>query len=242
LRKDVVVLRTSMKMLAGIVAAGAVLSACGPVRLGAAVVTRNGRISSETLSANVSDLNKGLAVYGGRVALQFPESQKPQEVLSWLIRFKVGDELASRYGIKVTPGEAQAAKKKIQQSAAQGQSSGAAIPFQALAVANGLPVNQLPSFYRYEALQTVIETRISGGTLPAGNAALQALTTKFATAECRAAKVLDIKVSPQYGRLDYNGFTVVSDPSALSAAEPSATPSPSPSASASSKPQYRPAC
>jgi hypothetical protein len=242
LRKDVVVLRTSMKMLAGVVAAGAVLSACGPVRLGAAVVTQDGRISSETLSANVSNLNKGLAVYGGRVSLQFPESQKPQEVLSWLIRFKVRDELAMRYGIKVTPGEAQAAKTQVQSSAAQSQTTGGTVPFKALAVANGLPVNQLPSFYRYAAIQTVVMTRINGGTLPTGNAALQALVTKFNTAECRAGKALDIKVSPQYGRLNYNGYSVVSDPSTLAAAQPSASPSPSPSASASAKPQYRPAC
>jgi hypothetical protein len=242
LRKDVVVLRTSMKMLSGVVAAGAVLSACGPVRLGAAVVTQNGRISSETLSANVSSLNKGLAVYGGRVALQFPESQKPQQVLSWLIRFKVGDELAARYGIKVTPGEAQATKQQIQQNAAQGQSSGAPVPFKALAVANGLPVNQLPNFYRYEALQTVIETRLNGGSAPTSAQLQGALGAKFATVECRAAKVLDIKVSPQYGRLNYDGLSVVSGPSALSATEPSATPSPSPSPSASPKPQYRPAC
>jgi hypothetical protein len=241
LRKDVVVLRTSMKMLAGVVAAGAVLSACGPVRLGAAVVTQDGRISSETLSANVSNLNKGLAVYGARVALQFPESQKPQEVLSWLIRFKVRDELAMRYGVKVTPGEAQAAKTQVQSSAAQNQTS-ATVPFKALAVANGLPVNQLPNFYRYAAIQTVVMTRINGGALPTGNAALQALVTKFNTAECRAGKALDIKVSPQYGRLNYNGYTVVSDPSTLAAAQPSASPSPTPSASASAKPQYRPAC
>jgi hypothetical protein len=241
LRKDVVVLRTSMKMLAGVLAAGFVLSACGPVRLGAAVVTQNGRISSETLSANVSELNKGLAVYAGRVPLQFPESQKPQEVLSWLIRFKVGDELAMRYGVKVTPGEAETTKGTIQKNAAQ-NSSGAPVPFKALAVANGLPVNQLPNFYRYEALQTLIMTRLNGGAAPTAAQAQGALGTKFATAECRAAKALDIKVSPQYGRLDYNGFTVVSDPSALSTTEPSVSPSPSPSASASAKPQYRPAC
>jgi hypothetical protein len=238
LRKDVVVLRTSMKMLAGVLAAGFVLSACGPVRLGAAVVTQNGRISSETLSANVSELNKGLAVYAGRVPLQFPESQKPQEVLSWLIRFKVGDEVALRYGVTVTPGEAETEKGLIQKNP-QRNSAGTPVPFKAVAVANGLPVNQLPNFYRYEALQTLIMTRLNGGAAP--TAAQQGpLGTKFAAVECRAAKALDIKVSPQYGRLDYNGFTVVSDPTALSATEPAATPSPSPSSSA--KPQYRPAC
>jgi hypothetical protein len=241
LRKDVVVLRTSMKVLAGVLAAGAVLSACGQTRLGAAAVTQNGRISSETLSAEVNSLNKELAVYGGTVPLQFPASQKPQEVLSWLIRFQVGDELAARYGIKVTPGEAATAKNKIQ-TGARSQSSGAAIPFKALAVANGLPVNQLPNFYRYEALQTVIMTRMNGGTAPTATQAQGPLATKYATAECRAAKALDIKVSPQYGRLDYNGYTVVANPSTLAAAEPGATPSPSPSASASAKPQYRPAC
>ena len=234
-------LRTSMKMLAGVLAAGAVLSACGPARLGAAVVTSNGRISSETLSAEVSNLNQGLAAYGGRVALQFPESQKPQQVLSWLVRFKVRDELAMRYGIKVTPGESQKALAQLSAQATQGQ-TGAAVPFKALAVANGLPVNRIGDLARYEAIQAVIVTRMDGGTLPTGNAAQQALTTKFMTAECRAAKALDIKVSPQYGRLNYNGYSVASAPSTLAAAEPGASPSPSPSPSSSAKPQYRPAC
>ena len=109
-------------------------------------------------------------------------------------------------------------------------------------MANGLPVNQLPNFYRYEALQTVIMTRLNGGTAPTQAEAQGALGTKYTTSECRAAKALDIKVSPQYGRLDYNGYTVVADPSTLAAAEPGATPSASPSPSASAKPQYRPAC
>lgn len=226
-----------MKMLAAVLAGGAVLSACGPVRLGAAVVTQNGRISSETLSAEVSSLNKSLAVY--RVTPQFPESQM---VLSWLIRFKVRDELAMRYGIKVTPGESQAARVQVAKSVTQSQAPGtAAPPFKKVAVANGLPVNQIEDLYRYFAIQTVIETRLNGGPLPAGGVT-QALNTKFLTAECRAAKALDIKVSPQYGRLDYNGYLVVADPSTLAAAQPGATPSPSPSASASAKPQYRPAC
>ncbi|MEP7023904.1 MAG: hypothetical protein ABJB47_08875, partial [Actinomycetota bacterium] len=178
--------------------------------------------------------------YQGKVTLQFPASQKPQQVLSWLIRFKVRDELAMRYGIRVTPGETQRALTQIQASASQGQAT--AVPLAALAAANGLPPNQLTDLARYEAIQNAIVSRLDGGTAPTGTAAQNAVGAKFLKVECRAAKALAIKVSPQYGRLDYNSYSVVAAPSTLAASQPSATPSPTPSASASAKPQYSPAC
>ena len=98
-------LRTSMKMAAAALAAGAVLTACGSVKMGAAAVTTSQRISTSKLAAEVSNLNQGYQRYKGKISLQYPVSQMPQQVLGWLVRFRVRDQLAADHGISVTPAQ-----------------------------------------------------------------------------------------------------------------------------------------
>jgi hypothetical protein len=231
------VLRTPVKMVAAALAAGVVLTACGPVKLGAAAVMNNDRISASTLSAQVSNLNRGYLKYKGKVQLQFQVAQMPQEVLSWLIRFRVRDEMAARNGISVTPGQVQAALKQITQQS-RSTTTGVPVPLPALAVANGLPPDMLIDLARYQAIQTVLINRLDGGKVPGTTSGQQAISQKFSTFECHAAKSLDIRVSPQYGRLDYAQYAVVAAPSSLSA---SGGPSPSPSPSSSAV-QLTPHC
>jgi hypothetical protein len=217
-------------MLAAALAAGAVLTACGPVRLGAAAVMTNDRISSSTLSHQVDNLNQNYLKYKGKVQLQFQVSQMPQEVLSWLIRFRVADEMAARNGFSVTPSQTSQALDAIRQQAVS-QSTGQAVPLQALAVANGLPPDMLYDLARYQAIQNVLINRFDGGTAPTTTTGQQAITAKLSTFQCRAAKALSIRVSPQYGRLDYGGgISVIAAPSDVSAPG-GAAPKPSPSSS-----------
>jgi peptidyl-prolyl cis-trans isomerase SurA len=233
------VLRTSMKMAAAALAAGAVLTACGPVELGAAAVMTSQRISTSTLAAEVSNLNQGYLKYKGKISLQYPVSQMPQQVLSWLVRFRVRDQLAAARGIKVTPAQVQAALTAIT-SQAQSSTPGTKVSLTELAVANGLPPNLLTALAQYQAIQSDLVSRMDGGTLPKSSAALQALSTQFAKDECLVAKGLDIKINPQFGRLDYSQYSIIPAPAVLSATGPS--PSPSPSASPSASPQLTPAC
>ena len=228
-------LRTSMRMAAGALAAGAVLTACGQLRMGAAAVMTSQRISSATLAAQVSNLAQGYLRYKGKISLQYPVSQMPQEALSWLVRFRVGDQLAAADGIRVSPGQTQAALAQI---TAQARSSGgAAVPLAELAVANGLPPDLLTALGQYQAIQTAVVSRLDGGKQPASTAAQQAIAARFSQAECRAAKELDITINPQFGRLDYAGLTVVAAPSTLSAAG-----GPAAAATPSASPQLTPAC
>jgi hypothetical protein len=233
------VLRTSMKMAAAALAAGAVLTACGPVKMGAAAVMTSQRISTSTLAAQVSNLNQGYLTYKGKISLQYPVSQMPQQVLGWLVRFRVRDQLAAARGIRVTPAQVQSALAAIT-SQAQSSTPGTKVNLAELAVANGLPPDLLTSLARYQAIQSDLVSRMDGGTLPKSSAALQALGTQFAKAECLAAKGLDITINPQFGRLDYSQYSIISAPDVLSATGPS--PSPSPSASPSASPQLTPAC
>jgi hypothetical protein len=237
LRKDVVVLRTSMKMAAAALAAGALLSACGQVKMGAAAVMTSQRISTSTLAAEVSNLNQGYQRYKGKVALQYPVSQMPQEVLGWLVRFRVRDQLAEEKGIRVTPAQVQSAFALIR-SQAQSATPGTPVSLPELAVANGLPPNLLPALANYQAIEDVQVSRLDGGKPPKSAAAQDALGTEFARSECQVAKGLDIKINPQFGRLDYSQYSVIPAPTTLSATGTS----PSPAASPSATPQLTPAC
>jgi hypothetical protein len=222
--------RTSVFVIAAAAAATCALSACGPVKMGSAAITGGQRLTSTTLSDQVTDLDNAVQASRGKIQLQFPQSQAPQQVLGWLLRFRIRDELATRNHVAVTAGESQRAL------AALAQQTGRTGPaFVQLAVANGIAPDMLPELGRYEAIQRDMFIRLNGGALPRTQARVQVLTLQFNRRECVAAKSLSIQVNPQYGQLDYRTYSVVPAPSMLSAPT---TPAPSPTL----KPQLAPAC
>ena len=238
-RRDRTVLRTSIRRsqaakLAVVVLGGCVaLAACGPVQLGAAAIVGGQRITTSTLTTEVSNLNQAYLSSKPKVTLGFSSSKMPQEVLSWLIIFRVGDRLASREHITVTATQVQGA---INSLSAELKSSGGGT-LRTAAISHGIPPNLISTdFATYEATQNALIVQLSHGQT--SQTAQQAVETEFNHEECVAAKSLKIKISPQFGRLDYSQFSVVPVANTLSAPEPS----PSPSASATSKPEYNPPC
>lgn len=227
---------TPIAMTAAALAAVMALTACGPIRMGAAAVTGNKQISTATLTAEVSNLDAAYKASKGKVQLQFSASEMPQEVLSWLLRFQVQEQLAVREGIAITSAQSQQA---LASESAQAKQSGATL--KDLAVANGLPPDQLTELGRYQAIEDRLVQRLNGGKLPTSStssSALQALSVKYDKAQCRAAKSLDIQVSPQFGRLNYNAISVIADANTLSA--PEGAPSPKPTGTA--VPELSPSC
>ena len=222
--------RTSVFVIAAAAAATCVLSACGPVKMGSAAITGGQRLTQTTLGGQVTDLENAVQAGRGKIQLQFPQSQAPQQVLGWLLRFRIRDELAARNHVAVTAGESQRAL------AALAQQTGRTGPaFVQLAVANGIAPDMLPELGRYEAIQKDMFIRLNGGTLPRTQARVQILSVQFSRRECVAAKSLSIQVNPQYGQLDYRTYSVVPAPATLSAPT---TPAPS----RTPKPQLTPAC
>jgi hypothetical protein len=217
--------RTSIKLAATVLAAGLAVAACGQVRMGAAAIIGSQRISSNTLSDEVANLNAGYQANKRQIQLQYPVSQMPQQVLSWIVRFQVRDQLAAREGITVTQTDVQQALGQITASIKQ---SGESATLTEVAVANGLPPDMINNLGRYQAIETKLLNRLDGGKLPTASAAQQSLETKFNTSQCKAAKSLDIQVNPQFGSLNYSDFSVVLTPSSLSKAQSSA---PTPAAS-----------
>jgi hypothetical protein len=211
-------------------AATCALAGCGPVRMGAAAITGGQRITVTTLSDQVTSLENAVQAGRGKIQLQFPQSEAPQEVLSWLLRFQIRDELAVRNHVVVTAGESQRALTLL---ARQTGHTGPA--FVQLAVANGLAPDMLPDLGRYEAIQNEEFIRLNGGTLPKTQARIQVLNAQFGHRECVAAKSLDIQVNPQFGQMDYGSLAVTPAKSPLSAPH---VPVPAPT----TKPQLTPPC
>lgn len=222
--------RTSVFVIAAAAAATCALSACGPVKMGSAAITGGQRLTVTTLSGQVTNLEHAYQAGKGTIRLQFPLSQAPQQVLGWLLRFQIRDELAVRNHVFVTTGESQRALAGL---ARQTGRTGPA--FVQLVVANGIAPDMLPELGRYEAIQSDMFIRLNGGTLPRTQARIQVLSAQFNHRECVAAKSLNIQVNPQLGQLDYGTYSVIPAPSTLSAPT---TPSPSPTP----KPQLTPAC
>jgi hypothetical protein len=208
------VLRTPITVTAA-AAALALLTACGPVQMGAAATVGSTGISATTLNSEVKNLDQAIAASHGRIQLQFPAARTPQAVLSWLIRFQVQDRLAARRHITVvTRADIQ---KALREASAQARQSG--VTFAALAAANGLPPDLLNAYGRYRAIGNKLVGQLDQGSLPTSQSGLQALSKEFGTLQCRAAKSLNIQVNPQFGQLSYTQLAVVPAASALSAPE-----------------------
>jgi SurA N-terminal domain len=212
------VLRTWIKLAAAAGVCGLAVAACGTVHMGAAAIVGDQRVSSSTLNAEVTNLNAGYQKYRSQVQLQYSTSQMPQQVLGWIVRFKVRNQLAQREGITVTATEVQQALSSI---AASIKSEGESAPLPAVAVANGLPPDMLTDLGRYEAIETKALDRLDGGKLPSGSSAQTALEDKFNKSQCLAAKSLQIQINPQFGELNYSDYSVVPAPPTLSATQTS---------------------
>ncbi len=217
-------LRTSMTVTAAVLAALAGIAGCGTVQMGSAAIVGSQGISSATLTSEVNNLTTAYHHSKAAIQLQFPLSQAPQQVLGWLVRFRIRDEMAARNHITVTQAQIETVQAAINAQARQNHTSTAA-----LLVANGLPPELLPQLSRYQAIELAVVRKLNGGQLPTSQAALTELGHKFDAVQCHAAKSLAIRVNPQFGRLDYGQLTIVPAVSRLSAtpgavASPSAVP------------------
>lgn len=214
-------LRTWIKLAAAAGVCGLAVTACGTVRMGAAAIVGNQRVSSSNLSDEVANLNAGYQQYRHQVQLQYSASQMPQQVLGWIVRFDVRNRLAQREGIMVTSTEVSQALASIEASIKQ---SGESAPLPAVAVANGLPPDMLTDLGQYQAIETKLLNRLDGGKLPSATSAQTALEAKFNKSQCLAAKSLNIQINPQFGELNYSDYSVVAAPSTLSSTgRPAAT-------------------
>ena len=196
----------------------AVLAACSTAQIGAAAIVGNQRITVSSLDSNVSNLATAAKPYAG--SMQLTSANYPSAVLSWLIRFAVMDQVASANGINVTQAQSAAGLSALSSVAQQNGFSSTS----QLLIENGVPPQLFPQVGRWDAQQTAYGLKVNGGKAPTSTAQQNAFNASLTKSQCTAAKTLDIKVSPQFGRLDYTQLSVVPAPDTLS--KPAGTPSP----------------
>jgi hypothetical protein len=217
---------TAVKAAVAAAAVGGVIAGCAPVQMGAAAIVGNDRISTAQLDSEVSVLAKAAKPYAG--AIQLTAAQMPKQVLSWLIRFQVRENLAKSDGLTVTNGQTQQALADIYAQAAQqaAQAGVSNVSLTELAVANGLPPDLLSQLGRYQAIEIAYVEQRNGGKLPTSTTAVTAATQQFNHAECLTYKAAPVQVNPQYGTMNYSQNSVVTAPNTLSRAEGAASGSP----------------
>jgi hypothetical protein len=223
MRREGVVPRTSMKVAAVALAGGLSVCACSTTQMGAAAITGSSRITATSLTSQVANLNSAYAADKAKgVKPQRPVGQETQQVLTWLILFRVYDKMAAQHGISVTPEQEEAAQQTYAAEAKQSNVS----PVEYWSAGAALPPDLLPELYQAAAIQEVLVTRLAGGKTPTTSAAQSAVDAQLNHQQCLAAKGLGITVNPQFGEYDYTGYSVVTAPSTL-AANPAPSPSPS---------------
>lgn len=196
----------------------AVLAACSTAQIGAAAIVGNQRITVSSLDTQVSNLTTAATPY--KRSMQLTSANYPSAVLSWLIRFDVMDQVASANGISVTDAQSAAGLSALSATAQQNGFSSTS----QLLIENGVPPQLFPQVGRWSAQQTAYALKANGGKEPTSTAEQNAFNASLTKSQCTAAKTLDIKVSPQFGRLDYTQLSVV--PAADTLSKPAGTPSP----------------
>jgi hypothetical protein len=232
------VLRRLLTASAIVIGVGLVVTGCAvtPLKMGAAAVVGNQRISIATLDTEVTNLSQAAAQYPAQVNLN--ASQRTQATLTWLIRYMITEELARQQGITVSAAQGQnALNQAVTRAESSAAQQGLANATQTLILAaSGIPPNTSAELGRYEAISDQYLTMANGGTLPAaGSAAATAAQNKLSQAECQAAKALNIQVNPQFGALDFTQYRIVDAPVTVTRAQ-------GPVKAAASPPATAPAC
>ena len=187
------------------------------MQLGAAAIVGNQRITVSSLDTQVSNLQA--VSKPSSSTSQLTTANMPAAVLSWLIRFEVWDQVAAANGISVTDAESQAALSSLSSVAQQNGYSSTS----QLLIENGVPPQLFPQVGRWDAQESAYELKANGGKQPSTTTEQNTVSAAVTKAQCTAAKSLTIKVSPQFGRLDYTAFSVV--PAADTLSRPAGTPS-----------------
>jgi hypothetical protein len=177
--------------------------------MGAAAIVGSSAISVATLTNDTGTLTSAGKAYPGAYTLT--AQQATQSTLTWLIRFQIGDQLASNAGLTITPAQADAARSDLTAAAQQDSTT-----LTEYLVNNGVSPTLTSGIARWEAIEIAYLTKANGGTLPTSETG--PAETKLNSATCQAAKSLNIQVNPQFGRMSYTAYTVVATADSVSRA------------------------
>src|SRR5262249_44726462 len=138
-----------------------------------------------------TNLNQAVARYKNTV--QLSQAQQTQQTLTWLIRFKVNEELARQAGITGSTAQPQKALATIY-AAAKASAQARGLPNASLDLilpANGIPPNLAEEVGRDQAIDDEFAKQANGGQQPTSASAQNATAAKLTKARCQAAKALN---------------------------------------------------
>lgn len=219
MRRHGTALRRLVTVSAVLLGVGLVLSGCSTSKFGAAAIAGNDRLTLATLDTDATNLSQAAKPYSN--LFQLSATQATQDTITWWIRFQINEQLAQQAGITISSGDWQSALAEIYAEAkANAASQGVNNASLDLILANaGIPPKLSYLVGEYQAIDTRYETIVNGGKLPTTDSAVTAAGKKLQRAQCLAAKSLNIQVNPQFGRLDYSTYAVVTASSAVTRAE-----------------------
>jgi LysM repeat protein len=195
-------------------AACVAVSACATTQMGAAAITGNSRITSATLISEVANLSAAYQADQAKgISPQLPVGQETQQVLSWLIRFQITDEIASQQHIYVTQADV---GRQLNTLSGLAKQSGVTVP-EYLSAGNAVPPDLTQQVGQYLAIISTLQSRLNGGKAPTTQAEQNKVQLGVVHAQCLASKTLGVRVNPQYGQFDYTNYSVVLTPSMLAA-------------------------
>lgn len=209
--------RKAALLTAAAAAACVALSACATTQLGAAAITGNSRITTDMLTNQVANLNHAYTQDRAKnISPQRATGQEAQQVLTWLITFRLADQMARQNNIHVSAANVSAQQDQLNATAGQ---NNVTVP-EYVSAGGALPPDLTPQLARYFAILSALEHRLTGGKNPATQAQQTQLNNQVSRQQCLASKSLGVRVNPQYGQFDYNSYSVVARQSTL-AADPS---------------------
>jgi hypothetical protein len=213
------VFRRLIAVSAAVLGVGLVATGCSAVKMGSAAIVGNQRITVATLDTEVTNLSENVQQYHNPGSLTV--AQQTQDPLTWLIRFQINEQLARTEGITVSTTQAETALAEVYAEAkSELESEGVLdVTLDYILSYIGIPPNLAPEVGRYQAIETQFIEQVNGGKIPTATAAQTATTAKLQQAQCVAAKTLQIQVNPQFGRLDYSQYAVVSVPATVTRAQ-----------------------
>jgi hypothetical protein len=207
--------RPWLRIAAAVAVGGLAVSACGTLKLGSAAITGNNSISSTALTNEIANLN---AAYKADKAKGIkplrPAGQEAQQVLTWLILFRVYDQIAARNNINVTPTQAGNQLNSLNDQAAASKVTVAEF----VSAAGALPPDLVNQYGQYAAIRSELQARLAGGKPPTTAAEQAKVLSALVHQQCLASKDLGVTVNPQYGVWDYRSYSVVLAPPTLAAA------------------------
>jgi hypothetical protein len=200
-----------VKVTVAVLAAGAAMTACGPLKTGSAAIVGHDRITVAKLDSAVTEWGKELPKYpaaqqivqqsqsqdqGGQ-PIPFDPASPQRSALHQLLDMRAWDEVARERKITISPGQVDSFVA----------SNGGWPAVDANILAQGLPTRYGDEFARTVMTQQALIQAITGGA-QVDQTQQQQVIGQVAAAYTKANHTLGIDVNPRYGTFDERQVTL----------------------------------